>query len=221
MVNWINFGGRTVSRLMNLGVEKRIAQSIDPDVTGGEPVVVEWKSVRGGASQRLALMFVPCHVGWDTAYLYVLSRNKGAWHTSDHIEVDCHYDNNVSFEVDWIRDPGRDEILVHHACVGRGTGYLEQSFSVFTPSADKLKNELETTEVLHSFPAAVDRPRDLDQSSKFTIIPMAGSSSRAIEETRSTVLNGKLTVQRRVFRWDAIKGKYVPSAFTPVEAALN
>jgi len=213
MENWINFGGKTVDRLMDLGVEKKIAESIQ--------MFVKWQAIREVEGQRTALMFLPCHAGWDSAYLYVLSREKGTWLTTDHAEMDCHYDNDVSLEVNWIRDPGRDEILIHHACAGHGTGYLEQNLSVFTVSAEKLKSELETTEVLHSYPSAVDRPRDLDQNSTFTIIPMVGSGSRAIEETRSAVLNGKLSVRRRIFRWDPNKGKYVPSAFTLVEAAPN
>jgi len=61
----------------------------------------------------------------------------------------------------------------------------------------------------------------MDQSSTFTLIPIRNSRSRAIEETRSSTLNGKLTVQRRTFRWNATRGKYVPSAFTIVEASPN
>lgn len=218
MENWINFGGKAVDRLTILGVEKRIAESVEPDVTGGEAVFVKWQAVREDPRQRTALMFLPCHVGWDSAYLYALSRDEKAWHTTDHAEMDCHYDDAVSFEVNWIRNPGRDEILVHHACVGHGTGYLEQQFSVFSLEDGKLKEELATDEVFHSYPTAVERPRNLDQNSTFTVIPVVGSHTRAIEETRSSVLNGRLTVQRRIFRWNVTKGKYAPSAFTPVEA---
>jgi hypothetical protein len=219
--NWINFGGKTVSRLMSLGVEKRVAESIDPGVTGGEPVIVKWQMVRAGKGQQLALIFLPCHAGWDLAYLYTLTRRDESWRVADHVEADCHYDDNVSFEIVWIRDPNRDEVLLHHACEGRGTGYLEQHFLVFAISDGKLKEELETKEVFHSYPTAVERRRDLDQSSTFTLIPIRNSRLRAIEETRSSALNGKLTVQRRIFRWDAARGKYVPSAFANVEASPN
>jgi hypothetical protein len=95
---------------------------------------------------------------------------------------------------------------------------LEQHFSVFAVFDGKLKEELETEEVLRSYPTAVERPRNLDQNSTFALIPIRNSRSRAIEETRSSTLNGKLSVQRRTFRWNAAKGKYVPSAFTPIEA---
>lgn len=221
MQNWIIFGGKTVDRLISLGVERRIAESINSAPTDEGTAFVTWKTARIGAKERSGLLFLPCHAGWDSAYLFALARQDKSWLVTDHLEMDCHYDDSVSFEVARIRDPDHDEVLVDHACAGHGTGYLEQHFSVFTLSGGKLKNELETTEVLHSYPTAVDRPRDLDQNSTFTVVPIRGSQSRAIEETRSSVLNGMLTVQRRIFRWNAVKGRYVPSIFTIVEASPN
>jgi hypothetical protein len=182
---------------------------------------VKWKTARASAHQRFALLFIPCFSATDSAYLYALAWQEGAWRVTDHIEMDCHYDDNVSFETAWIRDPNRDEIMVHHGCAGRGTGYLEQHFSVFSLSGGRLTTELVTDDVLHSYPTAVERPRDLDQNSTFTVIPVVGSRSRAIEETRSSVLNDRLAVQRRIFRWNAAKQKYVPSAFKSVEAWQN
>lgn len=218
MENWIDSDGKTVDRLVSLGVSPEVAQSIDPSVTGGEPVWVRWKTARAGTHERLGLLFLPCHAGSDTAYLYTLTRREELWHAADHMEMDCHYDDSVSFESASIRDPKRDEILVHHACAGHGTGYLEQDFSVFAVSRAKLKEELETEEVLRIYRVG-GPPRDETHDSTFTVVPIRNSRSRAIEQTRSIVLNGKLTVQRRTFRWDVAKGKYIPSAFRLVEAA--
>jgi hypothetical protein len=217
---WLSYQDMMTQRLASLGVPRQVAQTlVSPN---GEIVTYpKWQTARSGPGQRFGLLFLPCHANWDTAYLYALLRRQGAWHVTDHIEVDCHYDDSVSFEIVQIRDPDHDEVLVHHACAGHGTGYLEQLFSVFTLSAGKLKDELETTEVLHSYPTAVDRPRDLDQNSTFTVVPIRGSQIRAIEETRSNVLNGKLTVQRRIFRWNAAREKYTPSTFVSVAASPN
>jgi len=181
---------------------------------------VKWQTARASDHQRFALLFFPCFPANDSAYLFALARQGGAWRVADHIEMDCHYDDSVSFETVWIRDPSRDEILVHHDCAGRGTGYLEQHFSVFSLSGGKLATELVTDEVFHDF--QYDKPpHELDRKSVFTVIPVRDSRSRAIEETRSRTFDGKLTVQRRIFHWDAAKGKYVSSPFKPVEASPN
>lgn len=80
--------------------------------------------------------------------------------------------------------------------------------------------ELVTDEVFHDF--QYDKPpHELDRKSVFTVIPVRDSRSRAIEETRSRTFDGKLTVQRRTFRWNAATQKYSPSPFTPVEASQN
>ena len=221
MENWIDIRGETVDRLVSLGVDRKTAEWFVSDQGNDDSLWEKWKTGRAGAHERYAILFLPCHLTHDTADLYALSRQENAWHVSDQIELDCHYDDSVSFQTISIRDPSRDEVLVHHACAGRGTGYLEQHFSVFSVVNGKLMEELATDEVLHSYPTAVERPRDLDQNSTFTVIPVVGLRSRAIEETRSSELNGRLTVQRRIFRWNAAKGKYVPSAFTPVEASPN
>lgn len=221
MDSWISITDKTVDRLVSLGVDRKTAESFVSDQESDDSLWAKWRMGRAGTQKRFGILFLPCHLSNDAADLYALARQGGAWHVTDHIEMDCHYDESVSFQTVWIRDPNRDEVLVHHACVGRGTGYLEQQFSVFSLVDAKLKEELATDEVLHSYPTAVERPRDLDQNSTFTVVPVAGSRSRAVEETRSSVLNGKLTVQRRIFRWNAANGKYVPSAFTPVEASPN
>jgi len=49
------------------------------------------------------------------------------------------------------------------------------------------------------------------QRSFFVVVP--SPEGRAIEETRSTTLNGKLTIERRYFRWLASKGAYRASRF--------
>ncbi len=132
MQNWINFGGKTVDRLVTLGVDRKIAESFFSASENDSSLWVKWQTARVSEHQFFALLFFPCFPLTDSAYLYALARQQEAWHVTDHIELDCHYDETVSFETAWIRDPNRDEIMVHHDCAGRGTGYLEQHFSVFS-----------------------------------------------------------------------------------------
>jgi hypothetical protein len=106
--------------------------------------------------------------------------------------------------------------MIHHACDGHGTGFLQQNFIVVTVAGDKFKTELESEEVLNV--SRVGDPKyELNQHSTFTVIPIRQSNSHVLEETRNKTLNGKLTVQRRTFRWNATSGHYLPSKFVDVE----
>src|SRR5258708_1744247 len=217
MSQWLEEEGKTQDRLVELGVNPKIVKEFlsEENSTASVP---DWKSIKTREKTRSAVLFMPCITFTENAYLFLLQRIDNSWRVTDHSDFDCHYDDKVSFELNWIRSPSRDEVLVHHACEGHGTGYLKQVFSVYLPVDGKLKVELETSEVLHSFPTAVRVRHDLDQVSTFTVIPIANSPWRAIEQTRSSILNDHLTVERRVFRWNPTRESYEPSAFSLVEA---
>jgi hypothetical protein len=207
-------GGKLTERLVSLGVGPEIAGEYsglsEDDLKG-----IQWRFL-DHERHRIALLFLPCSAT-DSANLLLLIKEDSGWKINDQFGIDCHYDSSAGFEIGRIRDSKIDEIVVHHACFERGTGYLEQHFLVLFPSGGKLKLELDTREVVND-----DQPqerRKLDQQSIFTVIPVGNSRTEAIEETRSSVLNGRLTVKRRIFRWDSTEGKYRPSAFTKVVAA--
>jgi len=215
MEDWLIEDGKTEDRLVGIGVDRKVAQAF-VSADKNRTLFPDWTFARTGGKSRVGVLFLPCN--WEElAYVYLVQYSDGGWRITDQKELDCHYDETASVEEVQIRNPNRDEIAIHHACEGHGTGYLEQSFSVFLPIRGKLKTELETDEVLHSFPTAVRVRHDLDQASTFTVIPVVGSNSRAIEETRSSTLNNQLIVQRRVFRWDAARDRYIASRFTKVE----
>ena len=217
--DWLNENGKELEHLVRFGVDPKVADAFTSEVNNGI-LFPKWAFARTGVKAKVGVLFLPCN--WeDFAYVFTLRYEQNAWRVKGHEEFDCHYDDSVSMEIVQIRDPNLDEILIHQACVGRGTGYLEQSFTVFLPIQGKLKSELETDEILHSFPTVVKVRHDLDQRSTFTVIPIGNSRSRAIEETRSSTLNDHLTVQRRVFYWNPAKERYTPSAFTKVEAVAN
>jgi hypothetical protein len=136
---------------------------------------------------------------------------------------DCHYDHSVSIEIAPIRNSAFEEVLVHHVGAGQGAGISVQDFNVFAVSGGNLKTELDAEEVVNIFrPHLYSYERyDLIQRSTFVLIPTNHSHSRVIEETRSTTLNDKLTVQRRQFHWKATRGQYLPSKFSLVEAASD
>jgi len=209
-------GGKLTEKLASLGASPEIAEEYrglsEDDLTG-----IQWRFL-DHERHRLALLFLPC-VAMGSANLLLLAKEDSGWKITDHLGIDCHYDSSAGFEIGRVRDGKIDEILIHHACFEHGTGYLEQHFLVFFPNGRKLKVELDTEEVVsdHQPP----KHRDLDQQSVFTVIPVGDSLTKAIEETRSSVLNGRLTVERRIFRWNPIHARYEPSLFKPVEAAAN
>lgn len=218
--DWTTAGDKMADRMVNLGVESAIAQRWSSSREQADIVLPEFKSLRLGPHLRTGVLFLPCNGGMDTAYLYLFVADKLAWKVTDHLELDCHYDDKVSFEIASIHDPKNDEIQIHHACVGHGTGYWEQEFSIYSANGRKFKLEMSTDDLLRSFPAG-GNPLELKRNSIFTVIPVAGARSRAIEETRSQIRNGKFTVQRRQFRWNPAHAHYEPSPFTPVVAAAN
>jgi hypothetical protein len=136
------------------------------------------------------------------------------WQISDRAVFDCHYDNSVSIGISPARRSVIDDVLVHNANEGHGTGVSWQHFKVLAVAEGKLKVVLDTEEAV-----VVDRivpvgRYELHQRSTFVVIPVAHSNSLAIEETRSSVLNDKLTVQRRRFRWAG--NRYLRTRFVPV-----
>jgi len=217
MQNWLIVRNKAAERMANLGIESKFAEEWNSTAEDYH-VYPNFRSFRIGSHGRDAVLFLPCVSPLQTAYLYLLAPENHTWKVSDKLELDCHYDDKVSFEIAAIRDPQRNEIQVHHSCVGHGTGYWEQHFSVYAVNGSKFKLEMETEELLHDFPAG-GNPLELDRYSTFTLIPIAGSHTKAIEETRSQVRNGKFTVQRRQFRWNPVHASYEPSPFTSVEAA--
>lgn len=211
MREWLNAETKEerIRRLVSLGVERETAD----EITSSIEHTVEWLPIRSEKAQEYAILFLPC--GLDLANLYLMKRDGGNWQVSDHVELDCHYDGTVSVEISPIRKSTLDEVLVHHAGEGHGTGLSQQNFKVFDVVNGKLKVVLDVEEVIiaSAVPAG---SRELLQRSVFVTIPIGGSQSRVIEETRSVTLNGKLTVQRRIFRWAESKGSYQPTRFASV-----
>ncbi len=193
-----------VQRLVALGVERDTA---DEAFSPSEPIL-DWQPVRTNSRQQNAILFLPC--SHDSAHLYLMMGEGTNWSVSDRLEIDCHYDNSVSVEVSPVRSASFDDLLIHHAGQAYGTGYSEQHFKVVAVDAGKFKVLRDTEEVV-TVNRTPEGSFDRVQRSTFTLIPAATSLSFEIKETRSIVLNGKLTVHRRLFRWD--RDRFVSSKF--------
>lgn len=207
--NWLDdvAGKELVQRLVAMGVEPDAAEAV---AIPSEPEL-QWISLHTEPDQRLAVLFIPC--SGDSAFAYLVRRFGNEWRATDHVGFDCHYDGTVSLEVAATARKSVEDVFVHHACVSHGTGFVQQNFRVFTVRDSKLRSVLDTEEVV----VAANDGFDKYQRSSFVIVPLP--EGRVIEETRSTTLNGKLTVERRYFRWIASKSSYRPSRFTPVSSS--
>jgi hypothetical protein len=208
MSRWLNTGTEKerVQKLVSLGVEEDQAKL----VAGDE---VEWKPLRSESQQSLALLFLPCD-SFEESFLYLLERSRNGWHAKDKVGFDCHYDDSVRIEATWLRSSTIDDILVHHECEERGTGYLEQHFNVFAVSSGKLRIILNTKEVVSEY--GWPEKREFHQRSKFAVLPTQELELSRLKETRCINNNGKISVQERQFRWDESTFRLVPSDFLNV-----
>lgn len=213
--NWLNDGPGAIQRLVGLGVDQKTAEE-SVDSYPEDDLHIQWKTVNSESKEHLAALFLPC-IGNDVAYLFAMQKANDAWQVTDREGFDCHYDATVSMEIARIHDPNRDEVLIHHVGGGHGTGFVQQNYNVFSIAQGKLKIRLDTEEILDDHQPS-QRIHDIVRRSTFTIIPIIHSRSRAIEETRSSILNDHLMVQRRIFRWDPAKGCYSSTTFVTVEA---
>jgi hypothetical protein len=207
---WLNTGTgeQKMQRLVTMGVGPEAAEVVA--ISSGPEV--EWLPLHTKSDKQLAVLFIPC--SGDSAFAYLMKQAANDWQAADHVGFDCHYDGSVWLEVAAIVKKAAEDVLVHHACVSHGTGFVQQDFQVLAVRHDKLKSVLDTTEILK----AADEGLDKYQRSSFVVVP--SSVGRVIEETRSTTLNGRLSVDRRYFRWVASEGAYRPSRFVPVSVQL-
>jgi hypothetical protein len=195
-----------VQKLISLGATRQSAESAaDGDL--------KWRKIRNGSPHEMSLLFSPCG-SLDDSFLYLLNNTDRGWRVVDEVGFDCHYDDNVSFELISLRSPKVDDVLVHHECEGHGTGFPQQNFNVFAIVSSKFRIVLNTEEIVkvNDWPGATE----LEQESAFSTVPISGDGSGTIVETRNVKKNGKLTVEKREFRWSQARFRFVPSRFVKI-----
>jgi len=136
------------------------------------------------------------------------------WQVRDRVGFDCHYDDSVSVETTPLQNPNVDDVLVHHECEERGTGYVEQHFKVFAVSSGKFKIILDTKEVVKE--SGWPKKNEFRLRSKFAVLSSEQSASRILEETQCVNDNGKISVQQRRFNWNESAFLLVPTDFVKV-----
>ena len=119
MVEWLNTGKEQerVERLVGLGVEREVATEFSQTTD----MSAKWYPLRTEPGHKNAILFLPCVR--DNAYLYLMEKENTIWRVTDFEKPDCHYDMSVSVEIAPILNPAFDEVMMHHACEGHGTGY--------------------------------------------------------------------------------------------------
>lgn len=212
----LNTGAQSdrVQRLVALGVDLKAAEA----VTVPSAPIVRWLPIRTEASDPAAILFLPCNLG-DSAFMYLLV-NNGSWRAIDQLTFDCHYDASVTMELAEVLGNNIHNVMVHHIGEGHGTGFSQQNFKLFRVVGGKFCVALDTEEILRVNRPSMEGAAGFEevQRSVFIVVPSPQRQPYAIEETRTTVLNGRLRVERRRFRWSAKRERFLPTQFLPVVA---
>jgi hypothetical protein len=91
---------------------------------------------------------------------------------------------------------------------------LEQHLNAFAIRDGKLKAILDTEEVItqSGWPGV----NDFKQRSRFTVASSPGSQGGNLNEIRCTNDDGKVSIEKRDFNWDASKFRLTPAPFVDV-----
>jgi hypothetical protein len=136
------------------------------------------------------------------APILLLERSDNHWHLRDQEGMDCHYDDSASVQPVSITSSKLYDLLLHHDCQGRGTGYVEQHTRVLKIVGTRFKQVLDRQDVVHAFP-----PKGAGTFEESTFLP---TSLNILEQTREATtydqydqpIISRIAITRRTFRWD-------------------
>ena len=134
-------GEQKMQRLIAMGVESNAAETV---AISSEPQL-QWLSLQTESNKQLAVLFIPC--SGDLAFAYLMRHVGNEWRAVDHDSFDCHYDDSVSLEVATLANKHAQDVLVHHACVSHGTGFVQQDFQVLTVRDGKFQGRVQGVEI--------------------------------------------------------------------------
>jgi len=209
MSGWLNTGNEKERsrKLVALGVEEEQARLAASDI-------VEWRPIKSQSGHALAILFIPCGT-FDASNLYLLESGSAGWHVTDSVGFDCHYDESLSVETAPVWYSNIDDVLVHHECEERGTGYVEQHFNVFAVDSGRFRIVLNTKEVVKE--SRWPEEYEFRLTSKFSLLPPKESAARILQETQCVNENGKISIQKRRFSWNESAFRLVPADFVKVQ----
>jgi hypothetical protein len=173
----------------------------------------EWDKLKPISSTPARILFFPCRDFFGEASITLLTAEAGSWKIRDSQSFDCHYDYNVSLQLLEFTSRSQYDILIRHACEGRGTGYVEQSTQLFRVSHLKLALALDETDKKHLFPPGRD---GYEEESTFL-----ATGKQTLEQTRTVTSFDKNQepridqerVERRTFQWSSASSSFHKSAW--------
>jgi hypothetical protein len=176
------------------------------------PAIVDWYSSGGiiglhwfylnsrpGAS--LNVLALPCSSILGAPIL-LLERSDNRWHLRDQEGMDCHYDDSANVQLVSLTSSRQYDLLLHHDCQARGTGYIEQHTRVLQIVGTRFKQALDREDVVHAFP-----PGATGTFEESTFLP---TSLYTLEQTREATnydendqpILSRIVITCRSFRWD-------------------
>ena len=160
-----------------------------------------WFYLKSLPGNSLNVLTLPCSPILG-APIFLLERWDGHWHLRDQEGMDCHYDDSASVQLVNLTSGAQYDLLLHHDCKERGTGYVEQHARVLRIVGTSFKEALDQEEVVHVFPPV--------GTGTFEESTFLATSPRTLEQTRETTtydqndqpVMSKVVTTRRSFRWD-------------------
>ncbi len=160
-----------------------------------------WFYLNSRPGTSLNVLALPCSSILGAPIL-LLERSDNHWHLRDHEGMDCHYDDSANVQLVSLTSREQYDLLLHHDCRGRGTGYIEQHTRVLQIVGTRFKQVLDREDVVHAFP-----PGAIGTFQESTFLP---TSLNTLEQTREATnydendqpILSEIAITRRSFHWD-------------------
>jgi hypothetical protein len=193
---------------LSTGLElKQLLEQLDipPEIvdeySSSDIVGFHWFYVNSRPGTSLNVLALPC-TSVLGAPILLLERSENHWHLRDQEGMDCHYDDSANVQLVSLTSSKQYDLLLHHDCQGRGTGYIEQHTRLLRIVGTRFKQVLDREDVVHAFP-----PGATGTFEESTFLP---TSLNTLEQTRETTtydendqpILSKMVITRRSFHWD-------------------
>jgi hypothetical protein len=184
---------------------KQLLQQLDlpPEIVDGYSSSggFQWFYLNSRPGTSLNVLALPCSSILGAPILLV-ERVDDRWHLRDQEGMDCHYDDSASVQLTNLTSSRQYDLLLHHDCQGRGTGYVEQHTRLLRIVGTRFKQVLDRADIIHAFPPG--REGTFEES---TFLP---TSPDTLEQTRESTTYDRndqprmstIVITRRSFHWD-------------------
>ena len=160
-----------------------------------------WFYLNSRPGTSLNVLALPC-TSILGAPILLLERSDNHWHLRDQEGMDCHYDDSANVQLANLTSSKQYDLLLHHDCQGRGTGYVEQHTRVLQIVGARFRQVLSREDVVHAFPPGA--------AGTFEESTFLSTSLNTLEQTREVTaydqndqpIMSKIVITRRSFHWD-------------------